>query len=71
MSRRGLKKRVKSPTSATSTTAMADAIPRIAYRHHPPGAGSFRDRAEYLFLDLLQAPFRIHDGIDVVLNPTC
>ncbi|MER9566848.1 hypothetical protein, partial [Mesorhizobium sp. M0571] len=28
----------------------------------------FREQAEYLFLDLLQAPFRIHDGIDVILK---
>ncbi|BCH19801.1 hypothetical protein MesoLjLa_66520 (plasmid) [Mesorhizobium sp. L-2-11] len=28
----------------------------------------FREKAEYLFLDLLQAPFRIHDGIDVILK---
>jgi hypothetical protein len=69
MSWRGLEKRVKSPTSATSTTAIDQRDPA----HRLQGVNDralvpFREKAEYLFFDPPQAPFRIHDGIDVVLK---
>ena len=69
MSWRGVEKRVKSPTSVTSTTALISAIPRIACKASTTtGAVPFGEEAEYLFFDSLQAPFRIHDGIDIVLK---
>ncbi|WP_281015516.1 MULTISPECIES: hypothetical protein [unclassified Mesorhizobium] len=43
-------------------------MPRIACK---ASTVPFREQAEYLFLDLLQAPFRIHVGIDVVLKCDC
>jgi hypothetical protein len=68
MNSRGFEKRVKSPTSATSTTALISATP-----HHLQGVNDraqipFRQKAEDLFLDSLQAPFRIRDHIDIVLK---
>lgn len=48
---------LKSPTSATSTTALISAMPRIACKASTHRAlVPFREQAEYLFLDLLQAP---------------
>ena len=69
MSWRGFEKRVKSPTSATSTTALISAIPASPARRQQLGAEFHSGRRlEYLFLDALEAPLRIHDGIDIVLK---
>jgi hypothetical protein len=57
---------VKSPTSATSTTALISAIPRIAC--NASTTGRIGKKAVYLFLDPLQAPFCVHNGIDIVLK---
>ena len=67
MSWRGFEKRVKSPTSVTSTTAFISAIPRLQTVNNEPQI-PVGEESEDLFLDSLEAPFRIHDGIDIVLK---
>ena len=59
MSWRGFGKRVKSPTSVTSTTALISAMPRIACRASTTGRkDSVGQEAKYLFLDPFQEAVR-------------
>ncbi|QND69327.1 hypothetical protein [Mesorhizobium huakuii] len=50
MSWRGLEKRVKSPTSATSTTALISAMPHCLQGINDRALVPFWEQAEYLFL---------------------
>ena len=66
--RKQFEKRVKSPTSATRTTALITALPASPATRQRLRADSIAGEGWQLLLDPLEAPFRIRDGIDVVLE---